>query len=282
MKKILLIVCCIVLIALLTAGCSGKNAELPASDKTLTAPTEATTPPETSHDEDSDAAPQGVDEFVLTVDLSDKTYIAFGDSITWGYDGRADSYRMEKPYPTLVSELLGISDYRNAGISGATLTANSFGLFNQTPNICSTTAPYDIISVMMGVNDYNRSLPLGTPSDTDNGTFFGSLYMIMEHFKTHYPEAFVFFMTPFNLYLDGHDGYTNNSQGYNLADISNAIKTMANRYGFPVLDLLSDGHYELEMYSVENDGIHPSQAFFEKYTAPQIAQFINDLFDSDR
>ena len=276
MKKILIVII-LMIISLLSASlyaCALSKA-IPSDGGNVASDATPYAPPSSSDDEESETEPTSI-SFLPTIDLSDKTYIAFGDSITWGY---ANLTRMEKPYPALVSELLGLASYVNSSVSGATLTSNPFGLFNETANILSVTSHYDIISVMMGVNDYNRSLPIGTPSDTDNNTFYGSLYMVMEHFRTYYPDSFVFFMTPFNVFLGGHDGYENNSQGYNLADISNAIKTMAEKYGFPVLDLFTNGLFELEMTSPASDGIHPSQEFFRNYTAPQIAQFITDHFD---
>lgn len=217
--------------------------------------------------------------FVSTVDLSNKTYYAYGDSITWGYYA---GKQMDKPYPTQVAELLGLQSYLNLGQSGATLCANDMGLVNMTERILSRPYYADIVSVLMGVNDYNRSLPLGTDGDKDNHTIYGSLYLVMEHFKTYYSDSFVFFMTPLNCYLGGHDGTKNNLQGYNLTDVSTAIKVMAEQYGYPVLDLFGEGDFESEMYSAESDGIHPSQRFFETHTALQIAQFINDHFDPIR
>lgn len=277
MKKFRLIVCILLLIALFATGCALQSEEDPPSDGALITPEGDDLPAAGDGDKTSEAEQGFV--FLSTVDLSDKTYYAYGDSITWGY---FQSARMEKPYPTQVAELLRFQSYLNLGENGATLCANEMGLPNMTERILSRPYYADVVSVLMGVNDYNRSLPLGTPSDTDNTTIYGSLYLIMEHFKTYYADSFVFFMTPFDLYLNGHDGYKNNSQGYNLGDVSTAIKTMAARYGYPVLDLLADGRFECEMRSAISDGIHPSQDFFEKHTAPQVAQFINDHFDSDR
>ena len=61
------------------------------------------------------------------VDFSELTFVAFGDSITYGADLKIGG-RVEKPYPTVVSELLGLKSYENKGVSGATYTTNNLGL----------------------------------------------------------------------------------------------------------------------------------------------------------
>ena len=280
MKKVLIIVCIVMIIAAVAGLGSTLFVSKGASSVSEDVSASVVSPSQPSGGSGSSTStdPQGF-EFVSTVDLSDKTYIAYGDSITWGW---SHYNRVESPYPALVEELLGLSSSLNVGINGATFCSNDLGRANMTQTILSRTDTADIVSVMLGVNDYAASLPLGSANDIDNTTIYGSLYLIMEHFSSYYPDSFVFFMTPYQVYLSGHDGYTDNSQGYDLADVSNAIKTMASRYGFTVLDLLSEGRFEDEIYFSGSDGIHPSQEFFRNYTAPQIAQFINDHFDSDR
>ena len=285
MKKVLIIVCIVMILALVAGLGSTLFVSKGASSDSEDIPTVI---PSSSSSGTSDGGNMSVDpqpvEFVSTVDLSDKTYIAFGDSITWGLCnyGLEHSIRMEKPYPTLVAEKLELQSYLNLGQSGATFCSNDLGFYNMTERILSRTESADIVSVMLGVNDMIRCLPLGTIDDRDNTTIYGSLYLIMEHFSTYYPDSFVFFMTPLNIrYRDG-DGYRDNRVGFSLYDVSCAIKQMAKKYDYPVLDLFSFGSYSLEAFDEESDGVHPSQEFIQDYTAPMIAQFINDHFDPDR
>jgi lysophospholipase L1-like esterase len=147
-----------------------------------------------------------------------------------------------------------------------------------TDRILAYTEHADIISVLMGVNDFNRDLPLGTIDDFSNTTVYGALNMIASHFKTYYKDSFVFFMTPYKQAWGDKGSYTDNAQGYKLLDVANAVKEVVGNYGYPVLDLFNVGKYELEMYNAGSDGLHPSQEFFENYTAPQIAQFIKDNY----
>ena len=39
------------------------------------------------------------------------------------------------------------------------------------------------------------------------------------------------------------------------------------------------GNFELEMFKDYSDGTHPSEDFYENYSAPQIVQFIKDNYD---
>lgn len=217
-----------------------------------------------------------------TIDFSNKTYLAFGDSITWGADYSRAYARMDNPYPELVANELELKSHVNLAVSGATLCVNTLDLVCMTDRIVSYTQSADIVSVLMGVNDFNRSLPLGTIEDCSNTTVYGALNLIAKHFQVYYTNSFVFFMTPYKVAFGGKDSFTENSQGYNLLDVANAIKEVAKNYGYPVLDLFSVGKYELEMYNADNDGIHPSQEFIRNYTAPQIAEFIRKNYKAKK
>ena len=200
-------------------------------------------------------------------DFSELTYVAFGDSITYGVDG-VTSGMMEKPYSTLVSEQLGLASFDNQGVSGATLCANDQGLNNRTQAILSYTNEADIISVLLGVNDYMRGLPLGDESSRDNTTVYGSLFLIAEYLTTNYSDSYVFFMTPFPCRNDSNL----NDAGYCLDDVCDAIKYVAGEYGIDVLDLNNVSGYE--NFVDLGDGLHPSQDYFTEYGAPIITNFI--------
>lgn len=208
--------------------------------------------------------------------FGDLTYVAFGDSITYGIDGMYQSgdakYKMEKPYPTLVGETLGIKTVVNQGKSGATL-CQSPPRVNMTEQILNYTGNADIISVMLGVNDFSAKCSLGDMTGRDNTTVYGSLHMISQHLKTRYPNAFIFYMTPFQ-YFKLYNGV------YNLEDVANAIKSVAGEYNIPVLDMYTNGQFELEMNVGSSDGVHPSQQHHRYYTAPMICEFIKKHYQS--
>ena len=213
----------------------------------------------------------------LSVDFSSLTFTAFGDSITYGADLIIGG-RVEKPYPTVVDEILGFKSYENKGVSGATLTTNTMGLTCMTNLITSYNLKTDIIGVLGGVNDFNRSLPLGDIDDRDKSTIYGALHVSMSYLTEYYNDAFVFYMTPYKEYFHGVLWSDINSQGYNLEDVANAIKEVASIYNIPVLDLFTEGGFENVMYDDDCDGIHPNQKFITNEMSPFIANFIKENY----
>lgn len=210
----------------------------------------------------------------VDVDFTQLTYTAFGDSITFGADYSKGYAQMDEPYPDLVGKELMLKSVKNWGISGATFCKNDLNLVCMTDNILKYIRKADIISVFLGVNDFNRCLPLGKMDDKTNETIYGCLYLIAEHLTTTHKDAFVFFMTPYQ----ARSSWSNNKD-YELIDVVKAIKVVGAKYNIPVLDLYHKGQFEsVEMELSYNDGLHPSQEFIRNYAAPQIAQFIRDYY----
>lgn len=213
------------------------------------------------------------------IDFSSYTYMVFGDSITYGAEYSNGYSQMETPYNEAVKNLLNLKSTINKGVSGATYTSNNLGLVSMSNVITSTNEEADIISVMGGVNDFNRNLPLGNNNDRDITTIYGALHTTMNFLKENYPNAYIFYMTPYKEDYSGMLWSRDNNQGYNLEDVSNAIKEVALFYEIDVLDLFTLGGFELVMNNPDCDGIHPNQDFILEKTAPQIATFIEMNFN---
>ena len=211
-------------------------------------------------------------------DFENLTYTAFGDSITYGADYFNNYSQMETPYVEEVGNILKLASTNNQGVSGATLSSNNLGLHCMTSSITSFNENSDIISVLGGVNDYNRDLPLGTISDEDISTIYGSLHASMSYLTDNYPNSFIFYMTPYKENYSGRHYSDINSKGYTLEDVANAIKEVAEIYSIPVLDLFNEGNFESVMNNSDCDGIHPNQDFILSDTAPQIANFIKNNY----
>ena len=209
---------------------------------------------------------QESDFSVCCKDFSKLNYVSFGDSITIGVDVYSEK---GTAYPQMVGQILNFKTVDNRAISGGTLCANS-GRTNMTEKILNFTGEADVISVMLGVNDYQMRCPLGTPESRDNTTVYGSLHLVASHLKENYPDAFVFFMTPFPY----RGGENDRGAGYNLLAVVEAVRAVAAEYNIPVLDMYTLGKYELEMYEPQNDGIHPTLKHHKEYTAPIVAEFI--------
>ena len=225
--------------------------------------------------EQDDPPPTEPDEPQAEVDFSQLTYLAMGDSITYGYDSALGGVQMESPYPELVKEILGMEKVYNCGISGSTLVSIDEWRDPFCQRYASMPDDADIVSVMGGINDYVLGYAdMGTLDSTDTTTIYGALNVLAKGLKEKYPDAYIFFMTPYKCGID--PGV--NSKGYSLNDVCTAIKRVCAKYGFDVLDMYTYGQIELDYDNPLCDTVHPSQEFFKNYTAPQIAQFIKENY----
>lgn len=210
------------------------------------------------------------------VNFSQLTYSAIGDSITAGTDGETKA-KMDKPYPELVAEILGLKSVDNSAIGGMFLSNNNPYMTSCVSINCSSMKSADIISVAGGVNDFLNGVALGSITDTGNYTIYGSLNMIAKELTQKYSNSFIFFITPFRCFAeDWCSG--NNGRGYSLADMCIAIKNVARNYGIAVFDAYSLIDFSATTDPKCTDGLHPTQSFHTNYTAPAIAQFIRENY----
>lgn len=216
-------------------------------------------------------------EIVQSVDFSKLRYVAFGDSITAGSGLESKSMS----YPYVVADILGTKT-TNRGVGGSTLGYDNENLERHciADDVVKTTQngyTYDIISVTGGSNDKSLTIPLGNLDDYKKSSVYGALNIIADTLTKTYSNAFIFFMTP----IKNPSCLGVNSAGYNLEDVSNAIKQVAEKYGIPVLDLFNTSQFEnvdCGMNNPDCDGWHPLKEFVSDYLAPQITQFIKDNY----
>ena len=95
-----------------------------------------------------------------------------------------------------------------------------------------------------GTNDFAQNIPIGNISDTVNTTVYGALNIIAQKLRARAPTKPILWATPFNGDYDSPrsaawaDGETN---GYGrVSDYAAAIRAVALRYGFPLIDLNAD------------------------------------------
>ncbi|MCM0644586.1 SGNH/GDSL hydrolase family protein [Klebsiella pneumoniae] len=93
-------------------------------------------------------------------------------------------------------------------------------------------------------NDWAQNIPIGSISDTVNTTVYGALNIIAQKLRARAPTKPILWATPFNGDYDSPrsaawaDGETN---GYGrVSDYAAAIRAVALRYGFPLIDLNAD------------------------------------------
>ena len=215
--------------------------------------------------------------FDRNVDFSTLNYVAFGDSITYGSEWCNGYKQMQTPYPKEVARILNLKSVSNKGVSGACYSKHD-GYYSISPTIIDYKGDADIISVMLGINDFTRHLPLGNLDDNDLSTICGAINLTMSSLKENNPNAYIFYMTPYKIDSSAYHWDKPTHLGYYLVDICDAIKQLAYKYDIDVLDMFEYGNFELEMNDSDSDGIHPNQDFILEYTSPQIAKFIQNNY----
>lgn len=207
------------------------------------------------------------------VDFTQLSYVAFGDSITWGEVGDTKQ-QMEKPYPILVKEAMGLKSVKNYGQRNGSVKYMD-GKPNVITQVAEAVKNADIVSVLIGINDFGAGCVLGTAEDTScTQSVYGGFNQLAADLKAKYPDAFIFIMTP----LKPFDWAETNRAGYTLVDMGNVIKAVCAENGFGVLDLTATCEFTEQTDPYCPDGLHPSQYFFTTHMVPQITQFITDNY----
>ena len=215
--------------------------------------------------------------------------LAVGDSIVRGYRNGGLGFL---PY-------IGTS-YKNDSVSGATVS-NQYQEVTDIPSQLVAESTYNPAYIITdgGVNDYNRSLALGTiptsPVIDDAGdallnlaTFCGGLQHLFYQMIKKFPNAK-------RCYIATHPmlnwDWTPNSAGYTFTQLLDAVKAICKLYNVTYIDVHGDGiintafaqykattsyadaedkdAWNAENY-VDSDGIHPADMGYRVGYAPII------------
>lgn len=174
-----------------------------------------------------------------------KKWNAIGDSITF-FDG----------YEPIVKNALGIESYTNNGQSGFSTTMINEAYINSMPN------DYDLITFFMGTNNFGRC---DTIEETK--TSCNAIFSIM---ADKWQTADIAVILPIQRWgytgddVKGAQPTMTNSDGITLREYCLAIKEVAEKYPFCVLD----GYYRSGIIGGENgntsnylsDGLHPNES----------------------
>ena len=224
----------------------------------------------------------------ITVDaLSAKNSIFIGDSLTYGlysyWDGadRKNSDGLTPDYAALtIPDAFGLysnSTVTNLGKRGIGYVADTRNLGNGYETAQATNfALYDFCAICLGVNDWIRSIPLGTISAAAIDTVAGNMMAMLRKIYQDNPLIKVVIYTPYNCwgqvavnqgveyyYGDFSTNYAlgaNNSAGYTLQDLIDLINDVADYYGITVVDLNKANIVNrLNIKDVLIDGLHASE-----------------------
>ncbi len=136
--------------------------------------------------------------------LEGRTFLVLADSYTAGY-----GVPLEKSWPGLMAERYGMTEL-NYAVSGSTIShgTDSFEpMVDRAEDLPEDVSP-DFVLIQGGSNDFFLGVPLGTPGDTDPGTFCGAVNRVISTLEDKYPGALLVGFTPWvgnsNRTLEGH------------------------------------------------------------------------------
>ena len=207
------------------------------------------------------------------IDYKNITWSCLGDSIT-------DESGGEK-YPSMLMDAYGYKAMNNYAKSGATITTlNENNLQQQIGKVDKDS---DIISILAGVNDFLfYSAPKGKKGfsgSTDN--FYGAVDTLIKGLKERCPNAYIFFMTPYKCqWKDGRAYDKENKEGLILSDYVNVIIDLCKQYDLDYLNLYVDGGFDYTNPYYTTDGLHPLGRFYDEFTVPMVAEFIETNYPS--
>lgn len=188
----------------------------------------------------------------------------FGDSITAGYPQQTnDSYHwwsyLQKyfDFSNFAQSGAGII-YENAEKSGV-IFADQFNDTNQ-----------NYLMIFMGTNDYGNDMPLGTVSDAaGNATVCAGLKYMIETVMNKTNRISIIGVLPLNrsdfgTAADNWAYGTANNAGYTLSDLCDAMKTIYESYGIPVIDNRTGVFQRYNVNALTVDGLHPTLEGYRK------------------
>ncbi len=202
---------------------------------------------------------------------SSRSAVFVGDSITAGVG-------TTKLYYQFLEEALDFSSVTAMGVGGSCFSAASdYGQKNQPLiNRYQSIPTADLIVIFMGTNDYGHETPLGTLSDTGDGTFYGALNTIIPALVQKHTSSKIVFVTSLHRYGLGTSGilgtaftydHIPNGVGATLGDYVNALKTVCANNGVAVIDLYTECTLDPTDAEVRAtympDGLHPNAAGHE-------------------
>ncbi len=148
---------------------------------------------------------------------------------SYKFSSYGDSITAQNMWQPLLSQYLGLTS-TVVGYGGASLVGTSSGALNQDTRLNTIPLDSDIITVLVGTNDWAIGYPLGSETSTDVNEFYGALNSTFKKLKIRYPNALIVALeTTYGMY----PGYfTNpigifNNLGLATSDYGNAIENAA-------------------------------------------------------
>lgn len=223
----------------------------------------------------------------ISTDVPNSKVLVIGDSISADYYGN---------YTKWVTFLMDVGFLNKSKTVNDSVHATGFvARYNNEANdfitrIESVANPetYDLVVVFGGINDYIRDIPMGE----SGGDKLTSFKPAVDDFFATLTETFVgariAVLTPLRT-----SNYNNaNTAGHKQSDYADYIRSVAQMYALPVLDLMNHSgfHPEHDTFrqrwtfknwtggdGTQGDGTHPIEEYERKHLAPMIRHFLQGM-----
>lgn len=197
------------------------------------------------------------------MELKNKTVLFLGDSITEGAGTTAPEFN----YVSVFSRLSG-ANVVNYGIGGTRIarqTVKSNERWDQdfVSRVDDMQKDADAVVVFGGTNDFGHGdAPMGEFGDKTPDTFYGALSTLLGKLIARNPQAQFVVMTPLHRMSEDEIINERGLPRRKLVEYVRAIRTVAEYYSFPVLDLWASSglqpHVDVIREKMMPDGLHPS------------------------
>lgn len=216
------------------------------------------------------------------IDFSGLKIACLGDSITAAANLEKEENYQQYAYPARLKELLGAEEVYNLGIGGSSI--GRYWSDAYVERYREIPEDVDIIIVMGGTNDgfCVSDKEFGSLDERAYRTFCGDLDELMRGLCENYPDADIFFATPFpNILQD----YLMRERDYLLPQqrFVDVIITLAKEYDYEVIDLYNsnilDSHDVDIVEDYVPDGVHANQEGYRvlaEHFAAELIQYYED------
>lgn len=192
-------------------------------------------------------------------------WCALGTSITW-YNENVSAQPIPgsftRGYQDRVKDVLGFTTYSNRAVNGGDIKS----IFDRNMLIRA-----DYYTIEHGINDWGKSIPVGTIDDyinnTQNGTFAATYRLVIESIFALNPDAKVVLCTPrkaygFSGYLPAH--WYDPKNGIYLKEYADIVRQIAEYESFPLADFFGEcgAQHNLHRLSIDT-AVHPNDPGYQ-------------------
>lgn len=185
--------------------------------------------------------------------LRGQSWCLFGDSFSDGITGE---------YGAVVKSLLSLGTTETHAVSGNKISQQLTVLNNLLSSDPTHFDDVDIVSLLVGVNDFAQNTTLGTRSSaTGSSNFAGYLKDFIETLLWTAPTVKLFIMTPPEADGSGVPYQGTNTAGWTLKELAVLINQICTDYSIQCIDLYSYSGFNYQtLDSYTSDRLHPNSA----------------------